>query len=119
MTTNTQDAAQRRCQECGEAFSGRLSTQIFCSPAHKSAFHNRSMKRGKVLMPLFLCASANRRARKGTPEYERCQFARNAIYQLASRWEREDKLARRPTMDTSVQAKIDASWRPVDLEIDD
>jgi hypothetical protein len=114
---NTQ--AQLVCQECGEPFAQARSTQIFCCPAHKAAFHNRNMKRGKVVLPLLLTMTSLRRAKKGSLAAAQCSQARAWVYELAARWEREDKLAGRAPMALVTQAKMEARWSPVDLEVDD
>lgn len=115
---NTQTAA-RICQECGEAFQPARVTQAFCCPQHKTAFHNRNMKRGKVILPLLLTMTSARRAKKGSLEAAQCSQARAWVYELAGRWEREDRAAGRPPMALVTQAKMEARWSPVDLEIDD
>lgn len=115
---NTQPPASV-CLECGKPFARARSTQAFCSPAHRSAFHNRSMKRGKVILPLLLTMTSDRRAKAGTARAVQCAQARAWVYELAGRWEREDRLAGRPSMALVTQAKIDARWSPVDLEVDD
>lgn len=117
VACNTQASAT--CQECAATFIPRRVTQTFCCTAHRAAFHNRAMKRGKVIMPLLLTMTSLRAARRGTPEFAQCAQARAWVQELAGRWAREDKLAGRPSMATIVQAKIDSAWRTADLEVDD
>lgn len=107
------------CQECSRPFEPRRATQTFCCAAHRSAFHNRSMKRGKVLLPLLLTMTSQRRAKAGSVEAAQCAQARAWVYELAARWEREDRLAGRPPMGLVTQAKMDLCWSTVDLEIED
>lgn len=44
--------AKRVCPECNQPFETQNRKRLFCSDAHKLAFHNRCAARGKVLIPL-------------------------------------------------------------------
>ncbi len=50
----------RKCPECGQAFKPAQWRQLFCSPKHKSEFHNRQTVRGRVLTPLVMAARQTR-----------------------------------------------------------
>ena len=117
MTTVAENPAQRHCQECGKAFAPNRPQQVFCTPAHKTAFWNRQAKRGKVLMPLLLTMTNERRAPSGSEDAELCSYARNTVYELAAIWNAEDKDAGRPPMKELAALKKEAGWRACDLEV--
>lgn len=75
------------CPEC-RAPVGEGKT--FCSAAHKSAFHNRSSARGRVVIPLLMCARIQRN-RAGTSAPRAWTEART----LLDRYAAEDKAAGR------------------------
>lgn len=75
-----------KCAECGACFTRSQYKQVFCQPACKQAFHNRSAKRGKTLVPLLLAWRGDRTGGK--------QAFREACAAI-SRFNAEDKEAGR------------------------
>ena len=63
-------AAVRRpvCPECGARFETRTHDKAFCTDAHKAAFHNRSSKVGRVLVPLAMAWREGRNVKGNSPE---------------------------------------------------
>lgn len=100
---------KRKCQECGEAFRAWHSDASFCSAAHRTAFHNRAAKRGKVAIPIML-AWRGKRGQGATAKY-----AFEQMSALADKWNAEDRAAGRPPMYSAVEKKRRAGWRAVDL----
>lgn len=99
----------RTCPECGEDFTAKHGAAVFCSPAHQQAFHNRSMKRGKVAMPI-LQAMVLRAA----DDADLAGWARREAYALVRSWNKEDKVAgRRP--DLIAKTKFELGWIAADL----
>ena len=58
----------RTCPECGQQFRTARHDQEFCTPVHKAAFHNRSSKIGRSLVPMAMAWRAGRNARGNSPE---------------------------------------------------
>lgn len=116
MADDNTNPAPRQCQECGKDFSANRPQQAFCCPAHKTAFHNRSMKRGKVMIPLLMTWQSVRGA-PGSEEAEVRAYARARVEELSMLWREEDKGAGRPSMYPIAKAKMDAAWRGVDLDL--
>lgn len=82
------------CCECGETFQAKRYWAQFCTPAHKAAFHNRSAKRGKVMMPPML-AWRGSKAKKGD---DTGRSARAEMCRLADKFNAEDRAAGRKPM---------------------
>jgi hypothetical protein len=95
------------CPECGERFSGSFDAK-FCSVKHKQAFHNRSAKRGVVMIPLIM---AWRGGRGGT---EQAKWAYSELCRLADFWKAEDKAAGRMDAQQFVTPKMRDGWSAVD-----
>lgn len=85
------------CPECRAVVP---NGKTFCSPAHKSAFHNRSSARGRVVIPLLMCARIQRN-RAGTSAPRAWTEARTLLDQYAA----EDKAANRMSMVDYVAGK--------------
>lgn len=51
------------CPECGETFECDKADRQFCSDDHKSAFHNRSSKIGRAMVPLAMAWRLGRNAK--------------------------------------------------------
>jgi len=99
----------RTCPECGADFSAKHHAATFCCPAHQQAFHNRSAKRGKVLLPLMQAAVLRSKA-----DEDMATWARREAYNLVREWNREDKAAgRRPELVS--KAKFEMGWIAADL----
>lgn len=96
------------CPECGEPFKGKVDA-TFCSVEHKNTFHNRSAKRGKIMVPLTL-AWRGGRGSKGNAKWAMRQMAA-----LADQWNREDREAGRMSMDEYLNKKVNQGWSPADL----
>lgn len=59
---------KRHCPECGERFETPTHDRLFCTDEHKAAFHNRSSKIGRSLVPLAMAWRAARNAKGNSPE---------------------------------------------------
>lgn len=57
---------KRVCMECAEPFTTDKRPQCFCCEAHKAAFHNRSSKVGRTMVPLAKAWRAGRNAKGKT-----------------------------------------------------
>jgi hypothetical protein len=87
---------ERVCPECGQSFQAAQWRQFFCSPDHKSAFHNRQTVRGRVLTPLAMAARQTRGGSRGDKATGRA--ARADADFLMQRWTDEDRAAGRMPM---------------------
>lgn len=93
-----------QCPECGATFKPAQRRQLFCSPKHKSDFHNRQTVRGRVLTPLAMAARQTRggsRGDKGTGRQ-----ARSDADFLMQRWTDEDRAAGRMSMVAYVALRL-------------
>lgn len=59
---------RRDCPECAARFETETHDRLFCTDAHKAAFHNRSSKIGRRLVPLAMAWREGRNAKGKTPE---------------------------------------------------
>lgn len=100
---------RRTCQECGTVFRHWHADANFCTRAHGTAFHNRSAKRGKVLIPILLTW----RGKRGSGDLAKYAFAE--LCAAADLWNAEDRKAGRPPMYPMIQRKKGAGWKAVDL----
>lgn len=80
----------RACAECGGRFGAKHPAAQFCSPAHKTAFHNRQKGRSHVIM--YAMAYRQGRGKKGTPADCLKEMCR-----LLDQFNREDREAGRPS----------------------
>jgi ribosomal protein S27AE len=99
----------RTCPECGAAFTATHGRQTFCTTAHKQAFHNLMMTRGKALMPLALVWRSKRKP--STPD---SRYAFQELCKLLDIHNAEDRAAGR-RVDIIVAHKRAANWAAVDL----
>lgn len=67
-TSNRAAVRRPTCPECGVRFETRTPDKAFCTDAHKAAFHNRSSKVGRVLVPLAMAWREGRNVKGKTPE---------------------------------------------------
>lgn len=81
---------------------------VFCTAAHKDAFHNRQAKRGKIMMPLILAWRGGR----GQKDVSKWAWAQVAA--LADKWNAEDKAAGRTPMINYVVPKMRRNWSAAD-----
>lgn len=58
---------KRTCPECGVEFTTPDLEKMFCTPAHRAAFHNRSSKVGRSLVPLAQAWRDGRNAKGNSP----------------------------------------------------
>lgn len=90
----------RRCPECLGNVDTRLDwRKMFCSEAHRVAFHNRQLKRGRSLV---VPAMADRITRGGDRRYPRAAAGiagRQRSRRLIAQWIEEDRTAGRMMMD--------------------
>lgn len=110
--------AARLCPECKADLSAGRTGRVFCSPAHKTAFHNRAAKRGIVLTPLIMAQAGLRGpgAAKSADHREAAGLARSEAYKLADAWNREDKAAgRAPVFEYVTDKLIRQRWVAADL----
>lgn len=89
-------AGERVCPECGQTFKAAQWRQLFCSPKHKSEFHNRQTVRGRVLTPLVMAARQTRGGSRGDKGTGRA--ARGDADFLMQRWTDDDRAAGRMPM---------------------
>lgn len=101
---------RRTCPECAVAFIGGPDA-LFCTTAHKDAWHNRAGKRGKVAMP-FLQAYRGGRGRKGD---EVASWAFRELSAMADLFNEQDRKAGRMAAGDYLRPKMQAGWRAVDL----
>ena len=87
--TKAQYRVERVCPECGTAFGAGHVRQIFCSPAHNTAFHNREKTRFTAIS----YAMAWRRQR-GSGDV--AKFAMAEMCRLLDQFNAEDLAAGRP-----------------------
>lgn len=77
----------RHCNECGDAYTPRRADEFFCSVAHRKAFDNRAMVRGRDLYHLFMAL-----------RYERGLARARGVWAIACRlamvWREEDQSER-------------------------
>lgn len=59
---------RRNCPECGERFETHAHDRLFCTDAHKAAFHNRSSKIGRALVPIAMAWRLARNAKGDSAE---------------------------------------------------
>ena len=59
---------RRTCPECGERFETHAHDRLFCTDAHKAAFHNRSSKIGRALVPIAMAWRLARNAKGDTAD---------------------------------------------------
>lgn len=79
-------------------FVPKQHRQIFCSPAHKSDFHNRATVRGRQLTPLVMAEREGRGGDRRYPDADTAIYARQESRSLIARWASEDKAAGRMSM---------------------
>lgn len=115
--TSPRPMFKRTCAECAAEFKGERTAR-FCSSAHRTAYHNRSMKRGKVAMPLMLAWRTGKnhtKNRGNVGQRDVAAWAFGQLCALADVWNDEDRAAGRMPSWQFVQPKMDANWRAVDL----
>lgn len=95
------------CPECAVRFKGSFDAR-FCSTKHKQAFHNRSAKRGVVMIPLLMAW------RGGRGRSAEAKWAYGEMCKLADLWKAEDKAAGRMEMETFVKPKMRSYWTATD-----
>lgn len=86
----------RDCPECRKAFEPKVSNQLFCCPAHNTAWNNRATARGRVLTPIAMAAYITRNGTRGKPEQREAgkQAGRHHHY-LVQKYRDEDRTAGR------------------------
>lgn len=100
------------CPECAEQFIGSRDA-VFCSPAHKNTHGNRSMKRGRIMVPLVLAWRAGKSGSEKTKGSSKWAFSE--LCRLADRWNKEDRDAGRAPMGDYLLPKINTGWTVADL----
>lgn len=88
---------QRTCPECSRNFETKSRTKLFCSNAHKTAFHNRCGARGKVLIPLAMAWRGGR----GSTDSAKMAFTK--MNTKLDEWNAEDCQAGRMPMREFVE----------------
>ena len=89
-------SSRHRCPECAQPFKPVHPRQLFCSAAHKTAFHNRWTVRGRALAPVAVAARVTRDGSRGDTGIGK--QARRESHHLMDRFAREDREAGRMTM---------------------
>ncbi len=59
---------RRTCPECGETFVTTTHDRQFCTDPHRAAFHNRSSKVGRSIVPLAIAWREGRNVKGKSPE---------------------------------------------------
>ncbi|MBB5684332.1 hypothetical protein [Sphingobium boeckii] len=85
-----------RCPECLATFESVSPRQLFCSAAHKAAFHNRQTVRGRQLVPLVMAARLTRGGTRGNVVAGR-KARRDGDF-LMQRWADDDRREGRMSM---------------------
>ena len=81
-------------------FEPKVANQLFCRPAHNTAWNNRATKRGRVLTHLAITAGITRNGTRGTPEArEAGREASRLHHALIQRYRDEDRAASPPRME--------------------
>lgn len=115
---------RRTCPECGEGFVTTTKDRLFCTDAHKAAFHNRSSKIGRSLVPLALAWRSGRNVKGKTPEAralrasaarafsDMCRLLDEAAAddRAAERMTKLDYLRQRNALDGTLQASERAAF---------
>jgi hypothetical protein len=83
MNTTAPKYRERRCNECGEAYTPRRVDEFYCSTPCRKSFENRRMVRGKELYDLFMVMRYDRGAAKLLGVW-------NLMCRLALHWREED-----------------------------
>ncbi len=83
----------RHCPECMEAFKPQDQRQLFCTPAHRTAWNNRATVRGRVLTPYVLAARVTRDGTRGNREAGK--HAAQVRHRLIQGYVEEDRAAGR------------------------
>lgn len=94
----------RRCPEClGAVDTSKDWRKMFCSEPHRTAFHNRQLKRGRTLVVLCM---AERITRSGWCRRKAAGIlARQRSRRLMDRWAQEDRAAGRMAMDEYFETR--------------
>jgi hypothetical protein len=94
----------RRCPECRALVDTSADwRKMFCSEAHRVAFHNRATVRGRKLVPLVM---AERITRSGYCRDKATGIlARQRSRQLMDKWAQDDRAAGRMAMDDYVATR--------------
>lgn len=66
--SNLKKVYVRPCPECGQEFETETHDRYFCTAAHREAFHNRSSKIGRVVVPLAMAWRAGRNVKGKSPQ---------------------------------------------------
>lgn len=95
---------KRRCPEClAPVDTSKDWRKMFCSDAHRTAYHNRQTVRGRKLVPLVM---AERITRSGyCRDKDTGKLARQKSRQLMDLWAREDREAGRMAPDEYVAVR--------------
>lgn len=88
----------RTCCECGQKFVAKHPGAGFCTPAHKTAFHNRQKGRSSVVM--IAMAYRQKRGGKGTGAEAFKEMCR-----LLDLFNEEDRKAGRPSAATYIEGQ--------------
>lgn len=101
----------RKCLECGQPFQAVKAEGRFCCTKHQQAFHNLSMTRGKIAMPLLM---GWRSARNRTVDKATGSWAFTELCALADEWNRQDREAGRTPAFEYITAKKRSGWKAAD-----
>lgn len=103
-STNGNGKKRRRCPEClAVVDTSKNYRALFCSDAHRTAYHNRQTVRGRKLVPLVM---AERITRSGYCRDKATGIlARQKSRQLMDLWNREDREAGRMPADEYIAVR--------------
>jgi hypothetical protein len=96
-----QASTGRRCPEClGPVDTAREWRKMFCTDAHRLAFHNRQLKRGRSLVVPVMAARITREGDRRHRNAAAGIKARQRARRLMDQWAKEDREAGRMSMDS-------------------
>lgn len=114
---------KRHCPECSAPFETNTKDRLFCTDAHKAAFHNRSSKIGRALVPIAMAWRLARNAKGDSPEARARRAAGNrALNELVTLLDRacaEDRTeGRMSKLDYVMQRRRIQGFRFHDESVD-
>jgi len=88
--------------------------QLFCTPAHNTAWNNRTTARGRVTAPLAMVARITRNGTRGTPEAREAGRKASNLYNILVQQHRdEDRAAGRMEWPEYMMRRFDIGFDPL------
>ncbi|WP_109808389.1 hypothetical protein [Sphingosinithalassobacter portus] len=95
-------------------FEPNRANQLFCTPAHNTAWNNRATTRGRVLTPLSIVARITRNGTRGTSEARKAgREASNHHNTLIQRYRDEYRAAGRMEWPEYMRRRFAAGFDPL------